>query len=329
MNADSFNKSADRGAAAPDLANLAEAASMLPEPVDCYAGICPGNTPLPENILCFLRKTLPVFGRPAHHYRYVLIVNLGGSGGVILDDLVFDFTPGNAIIIHPFQFHCYADVQQTELDWLFVTFEMPDEEYLLATRNHLLCLSGNMLRSLQNALNLFVGVLSAGGEPDERALQLELSLLLIDLLKHAMLPARPQQDRRRPQTSAARQDYQLVQTISRYLIANLAEPLTMAGIAANVSMSESHLRNRFREIMGYSLGQHIRLLRMHNACGMLAGTDASVTQVALACGYPSVYAFSRAFKTILGESPSKYREKLRLAGTSCRQSPSLSTVHHK
>jgi AraC-like DNA-binding protein len=57
-----------------------------------------------------------------------------------------------------------------------------------------------------------------------------------------------------------------------------------------------------------SLGRHVRALRLERASGLLRMSPARVTEIAEQCGYPSVYSFSRAFRTAYGCSPRAYRK---------------------
>lgn len=81
-------------------------------------------------------------------------------------------------------------------------------------------------------------------------------------------------------------------------------------IAEMCAMSETYFRKIFRAIYGTSPKQYLICLRFRMAEGMLAATNASVNDVAAACGFDNVYAFSRAFKNYEKMSPSQYRDNI-------------------
>lgn len=65
---------------------------------------------------------------------------------------------------------------------------------------------------------------------------------------------------------------------------------------------------------GYTLQQLIDEVRFENARAMLRGLDARVSQIAHALGYSDDRSFRRAFKRIVGQSPTAYRNSLSSKG---------------
>lgn len=56
-----------------------------------------------------------------------------------------------------------------------------------------------------------------------------------------------------------------------------------------------------------SLGSYMRESRLSIAASMLSDPNReSIEEIARACGFESIYAFSRAFKNVMGMSPSAY-----------------------
>ena len=52
----------------------------------------------------------------------------------------------------------------------------------------------------------------------------------------------------------------------------------------------------------------LRRLRVLRAIEQLAGTEHSVTQIAVDVGYTSLSAFQAAFRDLIGQTPSEYRD---------------------
>lgn len=91
----------------------------------------------------------------------------------------------------------------------------------------------------------------------------------------------------------------------------IGESFGIKDIAAKVGLSASHLRRRFRQEIGMSLGQYIDRRRLSAAQRLLADTDLRVEAVAASCGYDSIYAFSRFFKKNTGIPPLRFRQQQR------------------
>lgn len=79
-------------------------------------------------------------------------------------------------------------------------------------------------------------------------------------------------------------------------------------IAAKLGMSESNLRLRFRNENNMSLGEYLKKQKLELAQYRLEYTSEPLKDIALLCGYDSVYSFSRFFKNAAGISPLRYRQ---------------------
>jgi AraC-like DNA-binding protein len=80
-------------------------------------------------------------------------------------------------------------------------------------------------------------------------------------------------------------------------------------IAASIHLSESHFRRIVRDNLKKSAQEVIQELKMTKAKGLLA-MNYSIEKIALACGYGSSAAFSRAFKRINHIAPLAFRQNL-------------------
>jgi AraC-like DNA-binding protein len=87
----------------------------------------------------------------------------------------------------------------------------------------------------------------------------------------------------------------------------LATPLTLERIAADVGYTANYLNDLMREHTGRSLGRWVTDMRMARARATLERTDASIADVASACGYDDPAYFSRAFRRAHGVPPATWR----------------------
>jgi AraC-like DNA-binding protein len=95
--------------------------------------------------------------------------------------------------------------------------------------------------------------------------------------------------------------------------ARFAEPLTIADLAAEVGLSWRVLQLAFRTHRGVSPRARLNAIRMERAREMLvaADPDASVTDVALACGFAHFGRFAGAYRERFGETPSETLHRAR------------------
>lgn len=92
--------------------------------------------------------------------------------------------------------------------------------------------------------------------------------------------------------------------------AELAHPWTLEKLAAKIHMSAEHLRRLCRAEGMESPLRRVTELRMRHAAALLAAGNYTVERAALAVGYENPFAFSTAFKRVMGRSPSAFRSKI-------------------
>lgn len=109
----------------------------------------------------------------------------------------------------------------------------------------------------------------------------------------------------RPTTPAA-----YLQRVNRaidYVVSRLAEPLRLEDVASAALLSPFHFHRVFRALVGETLGDYVKRLRLDRALFMMAHTPrSSLTTIALDCGFSSSSDFSRCFKQRFGVPPSAF-----------------------
>ena len=105
---------------------------------------------------------------------------------------------------------------------------------------------------------------------------------------------------------------------------HLDEPLALPDLAAVAHFSPYHFHRIFSGMVGESVKEHVRRLRLERAAHRLRFTDQPVTGIAFDAGFEAHEAFTRAFRAMFEASPSEYRKQHR----SIAAPPSPSGVHY-
>ena len=92
-----------------------------------------------------------------------------------------------------------------------------------------------------------------------------------------------------------------------YIERHYHEKITVQNIADYCRLDRSYLSKVFKSIMSVSLQEFLMLYRIKKACDILQTTNLPVGEVCVLVGYLNMFNFSRAFKTVNGLSPSKWR----------------------
>jgi AraC family transcriptional regulator len=111
-------------------------------------------------------------------------------------------------------------------------------------------------------------------------------------------------------TTRASHQQRILRVLS-YIKKHLDEPLDLNQLAALAYFSPHHFHRIFTELVGESVKEHVRRLKLQRALFLLATTDQSVTDIAFSAGFSTPEAFSRVIKSKFGFSPSGARKGMR------------------
>jgi AraC family transcriptional regulator len=92
---------------------------------------------------------------------------------------------------------------------------------------------------------------------------------------------------------------------------HLSDAVSVDDLAAVAHFSPYHFHRIFRGMVGETVMDHVRRLRLERAAHRLRFGDEPVTRVAFDAGYETHEAFTRAFGARFGASPSRFRETRR------------------
>jgi AraC family transcriptional regulator len=92
-----------------------------------------------------------------------------------------------------------------------------------------------------------------------------------------------------------------------YIEEHLDDEMTIDELSKICYYSSFHFHRLFHLLVGETVHQYVKRLRMEKALGKLKYTDQSVTEIGLDAGYSTPSAFTKAFKQIMGKPPKEYR----------------------
>lgn len=104
--------------------------------------------------------------------------------------------------------------------------------------------------------------------------------------------------------------------ITEYIQQHQNEKITLAELARSVGMSVSTFSRNFEKALGSSPGEYITQIRITSACRLLEETDKTLTDIAQETGFYDLSHFTKAFKSLRGMTPGRYRRNhLKADGT--------------
>lgn len=104
---------------------------------------------------------------------------------------------------------------------------------------------------------------------------------------------------------------QYVKKAVSFIQSNYCNPVKVTDVAEYVCINRSYLYTLFQNYLGMSPQQFLTIFRITKARELLESTTYSIESIALSCGYSDAMVFTKAFRSLLGLSPSKYRRECR------------------
>ena len=98
-----------------------------------------------------------------------------------------------------------------------------------------------------------------------------------------------------------------LELVTTVIVAKIAEPISVSMLSSIVGLSRSYFSHAFRRTMGLTPHAHVVRLRIERAIALMAHTEASLSEIALAAGFADQSHFSRAFRRLTGVTPAHWR----------------------
>ncbi len=100
--------------------------------------------------------------------------------------------------------------------------------------------------------------------------------------------------------------YKIIQDAAKFINENYYQDLSLNFIAAKYALSRSYFSRLFKEVTGFGFSEYLNITRVSAAEKMLCQNDASITEVAAACGFNDSNYFAAVFKNLKGITPKKF-----------------------
>ncbi len=117
-----------------------------------------------------------------------------------------------------------------------------------------------------------------------------------------------------------------IEIVHRYVLENLELEISQAEIAERLGMRAASFSRFFRAATGQTFVDFVNILRVHKACRLLGVRTASITDIAMDCGYRNISNFNRRFRAIKRMSPSEYRQHALQLGEGAVKDAALTSI---
>ncbi len=283
------------------LSTLIDLSKLLKDPSDYFQGTQYPDDYRVDNVLIYHRSTVDELQQRAlvnlSHHRFVLFINLKTNGTINIDSQETVIKAGQGMLVMPYQFHSFYDLQDERIDWLFMTFEYPSDSRLSPIKNIRLDYTSEQIELWEQLTQHFP---NSKESAYNKLKLLGASTLLIESIHDSFSNQTTDTQSRTGKSS-------LISQVNKILAEEMEDGIGINDIADFLGKSERLLRLRFKEEYGISLGVYIKRLKLNKAIKLLTQSQLSVAKIASEIGFHSPESFSRFFKSNTNESPKRYR----------------------
>lgn len=246
-----------------------------------------------------------------HHYRKrekgidqaILIYCTEGRGTVSIENKKHALEKDEYIIIPPGKAHYYFS--DTKVPWsiFWIHFTGPKAYQFKAYTNACIPIDRNEYSRINSRLELFEEIF----RNLERGFAMEI-LEYVNLSLQYLLASFTHIEQFRLINKV--KDNDPVSRSINYMLENITHGIELSKLAALVHLSASHFSRLFVKKTGQSPMNYYKQIRIQKACNLLDISNLSIADVAREIGFKNPFYFSRAFKSVMGVSPSKFRKSI-------------------
>jgi AraC-like DNA-binding protein len=229
------------------------------------------------------------FSFPAHlHSAIELIYVTEGDMTVYVDNIQYDLTPGNAVLVFPNQVHSLHTSHHS--------------------RHELCIFSSKLVRAyepIQNgkipAYNLFT--------PDANVIQTLFKLTADQtlLIKGSLYSLCGQFNATAKYNDCKANPQDLLSQIFRFVEENYTADSSLTALSQKTGYHSVYLSRYFHQCTGITYSEYVTRSRINETAYLLKNTDKKMIDIAFSCGFNSLRSFNRSFQSVMGMTPTEYR----------------------
>ncbi|MGI6336394.1 MAG: helix-turn-helix domain-containing protein [Eubacteriales bacterium] len=228
---------------------------------------------------------------------------LSGDGASFVDGVSYPHAPDNLLYVRPGQTRwstSSADGNDVRFTCFYIHLA-PDEMLLDLTRDIPAVMPSAHHAEIRELFGELLRLSAVRGS------ELLLHSRIYELLSIVQTDARAYRMNLTGYSARAPYDPAPVEAAIRFIEDNLAQPITLADIAAAANLSPVYFHKRFRLRTGRTPREFLLERRIARARQLLLTTDLPVSLIAERCGFSSQSYFNDRFKKVCSLTPSGYR----------------------
>ncbi len=223
------------------------------------------------------------------HGNFELIYCVLGENAVSVGDRSFTLSPGELLLIPPWQLHAFT-VDPGKKLWVGVF----SEDYIpaYAKRN-----GGKLYAPFRSDI---------ATEEYLKAMLFHEDIPALYTAKSALYAVCAACESKAELCNDGEND-RVAGSILSYLSKHYTEELSMREVASVLGYEYHYFSKLFHDCFSVNFKQLLNICRFERACELLEKTDRDLTDIAMESGFQSIRSFNRIFKEMSGLTPREYR----------------------
>lgn len=103
-------------------------------------------------------------------------------------------------------------------------------------------------------------------------------------------------------------NHEIIKKAIQYISQHFSEDLTLEQVAGHVHLNAAYFSSMFKQSTGSSFKEYLNMVRIEESKRLLANTDYTIIDIAIAAGFEDQSYFSKVFKKYTGLTPRQYRQ---------------------
>jgi AraC-like DNA-binding protein len=250
------------------------------------------------------------------HKNFELNYIVAGSGRRIVGNNISGYEPGDLVLLGPNISHCW-EVSEADRDRAACIvihfyeniinsdfFNIPELEKvieLLDRSTYGLWFKGEGVPRIHEKLEELVNLEGL----ESYIVLLEIFNLLLRIEDVEVLSYSSSQP------ASFKKDFEKINLVYEYVFNHIESGLNLEDAAAVLNMAPGSFCRYFKKKTNMTFMEYVKSVRIGIAARMLSETDMQITRICYESGYNSLANFNSQFKSIMGKSPSDYRNCFR------------------
>ena len=256
----------------------------------------PANLHLPK----IVHARCQIGGRIASYVdrEYVFMYCEKGEVDFRIEARSYRMIPGVVLLMAPHLPHALSAIRDADQQYIVTHFKLPPESTLLRSFPMAVQIARKDRAFMSERLHELVK------EWTERRTGYDLlvSGLMIEVLgmvwRHSVTSVQP--------VAVVSKAWRNIEGVIPWIHQRSRESLSIDEMAAKAGLSPAYFCKAFKEYTGRSPHNYLNSIRVENARQLLCDAELNCTEVGERVGFPTVAAFSKVFRKVVGMSPSRW-----------------------